>query len=713
MLFVCEKIVRFVLSPSVTGLFIIAIVALSCQERQSKETWNYYRGDLHGSAFSSLDQITPDNVSQLKVAWTYHTGDADSGNRSTIQCNPLHANGMLYVTSPKLKLIALDPATGVEKWKFDPFINTTATGVNRGVAYYPAKDTSRIFFSAGPYLYALDASRGTLMKSFGLDGRIDLREGLGRDPETLSVWATTPGVVYNGLIIQGTALGEGYDAAPGFVRAFDLHSGKTVWTFHTIPQPGEPGYETWPPDAYQEVGGANSWPGMGLDEKLGIVYVPTGSPAFDFYGGNRNGSNLYGNSLLALEASTGKLIWHQQLVHHDLWDYDLPAPPNLVTVTVDGKPVPAVAQVTKMGLVFLFDRRDGKPIHEVAERNVPASKLTGEAAWPTQPFPVRPAPLVRQSFSSDEITNISEESHAFVLKRIGSAKMGSIYTPPDTAGVVQLPGTRGGSEWGGAAVHPDNAIMFVNANEIPLLVKMKRLEDLPAGKRLALRGERIYQLNNCASCHGADRKGSGSFPRLLDVKKKKSETDVSTLLRNGKGQMPAFPNLKRDEVDALISFLFDKDDVDTARSTKSRVRYAHNGWVILTDQNGYPGIKPPWGTLNAIDLNTGELKWKVPLGEYPELSSKGIGVTGTQNLGGPAITSTGLVFIAATKDEKLRVFEQSSGKQLWEYTLPAAGYATPSIYESGGKQFIVIAAGGGGKVGSKSGDSYVAFSLGE
>ena len=694
-------------------LIVVTAYTFSCKNRQSPGTWNYYRGDVHGSAFSSLDQITRENVNQLKVAWTFRTGDADSGNRSTIQCNPLHANGMLYVTSPKLKLIALDPATGIEKWRFDPFESSTATGVNRGVAYHPDGDSSRIFFSAGPYLYALDASRGTLIKTFGLNGRIDLREGLGREAATLSVWATTPGVLYGGLIIQGTALGEGYDAAPGFVRAYDLYTGKTAWTFHTIPQPGEPGYETWPPDAYHEVGGANSWPGMSLDEELGIVYVPTGSPAFDFYGGNRQGKNLYGNSLLALDARSGQQIWHQQLVHHDLWDYDLPAPPNLVDVTVEGKLTPAVAQVTKMGMVFLFDRRDGRPLHDLVERPVPSSRLKGEETWQTQPFPVRPAPFVRQHFSPEEITDISNESHDFVLRKIGPAMMGSIYTPPDTLGVVQLPGTRGGAEWGGAAVNPGNGVMFVNANEVPLLVQMKRIGDLRSGELLAQRGERIYQLNNCASCHGADRKGYGSFPQLLGLSRTRTEDAVATLLRTGKGQMPSFPNLTKNDIQALVAFLFDKETIDTAQASKSRIRYAHNGWVILTDQDGYPGIKPPWGTLNAIDLNTGDLKWKIPLGEYAELTRRGIPPTGTQNLGGPAITSTGLLFIAATKDEKFRAFDQSDGKQLWEYTLPAAGYATPAIYEAGGRQFIVIAAGGGGKVGSKSGDTYVAFALRE
>lgn len=702
-------------------LFSVVITLTSiaaCSDRDSQyQSWGVYRGDAGNSAYSELDQINRDNIKSLAVAWTYNTGDAESGNRSTIQCNPIIVNGMMYLTSPKLKVITLDPENGSEIWKFDPFEGREATGVNRGVTYWNNGDDKRIFVSADHTLYALDADTGRPVPEFGVNGSVDLREGLGRNPNQLFVQASSPGAIYKDLLIQGTALGEGYDAAPGFIRAYDCRTGKIVWTFHTIPQPGEPGYETWPADAYREVGGANTWAGMSVDHKRGIVYAPTGSAAFDFYGGNRTGTNLYSNCLLALDAATGKLIWYYQLVHHDLWDYDLPAPPNLLTVDHDGKKVDAVAQITKMGMVFVFNRETGEPLFPIEERPVPASRLPGEEAWPTQPFPVKPPPFSRHVFTEEDVTNISPESRLAVLDKIKGARYGHIYLPPDTLGVVQFPGTRGGGEWGGAAVDQSTGVLYVNANEIPLLISMKRLEDQKPEPLLASAGQRIYNINACPSCHGSDRSGTGAFPSLRSLASRKSEKDVSSLLRQGKGQMPAFPNLSDSDLEALIAFLFDKKDLknpaylQTASGKPQRPRYAHSGWNVLTDHLGYPGVAPPWGTLNAIDLNKGEILWRVPLGFYPELKEKGLPPTGTQNLGGPVVTAGGLVFIGATRDKMFRAFDKETGEILWEYELPAGGNATPSVYEVNGRQFVVIAAGGGGRVGSPSSDAYVAFSL--
>lgn len=709
---------RFQGYPTPLALLVAGCLVLSCNhDRTDYRSWSVYRGDAGNSAYSAIDQINRTNVSQLKVAWTYHTGDADPGNRSAIQCNPIVVNGKMYVTSPKLKLIALDPATGEEIWNFDPFQGAQATGVNRGVTYWEDGDDRRIFFTASHYLYALNADKGTLIPTFGNGGKLDLREGLGRDPARLFVEASSPGAVYGDFLIQGTALGEGYDAAPGFIRAYECRTGRIAWTFHTIPQPGQPGYETWPPDAYKEVGGANSWAGISIDQSRGIAYIPTGSAAFDFYGGNRKGMNLYSNCLLALDAATGKLLWHHQLVHHDLWDYDLPAPPNLVTVTHEGKRIDAVAQITKMGMVFVFDRVTGEPLFPIEERPVPKSELLGEEVWPTQPFPVKPPPFSRQSFTRDDVTDISPESRDAVLRKIEGARMGSIYIPPDTEGVVQFPGTRGGGEWGGAAIDPAKGIMYVNANDIPLLISMRQIEIDGQEEYLASAGKRVYTMNACTSCHGADRSGTNVYPSLQSLSERKTEAEVSTLLRTGKGQMPAFPNLSDADMDALLAFLFDKNDLrnpafDSLETKGEKTyRYAHSGWNVLTDDEGYPGIKPPWGTLNAIDLNTGEIRWKVTLGFYRELLDKGLPPTGTQNLGGPAVTAGGLVFIGATRDKMFRAFDQDTGELLWEYELPAGGNATPCVYEIDGKQYIAIAAGGGGRVGSPSSDAYVAFSL--
>lgn len=694
---------------------------VSCKSGSENKisSWSVYRGDKGSSGYSRLDQINKKNVDKLKVAWTYNTGDSEKG--MTIQCNPVLANGMLFITSAKLKLISLDPKTGKQIWRFDPLKGESASGTNRGVTYWENGNDKRVFMAAGSYLYALEANTGNVIESFGDSGRVDLRKGLGRDPEKLAVTATTPGVIYKGIIIQGTAVGESYGAAPGFIRAYDVLSGKTVWTFHTIPQPGEFGNDTWPKDGFKEAGGVNSWGGMSLDEARGIVYIPTGSPAFDFYGGNRKGNNLFGNCLLALEAATGKLKWHFQLVHHDLWDYDLPAPPNLLTVVHDGKKIDAVAQITKMGMVFLFDRETGKPLFPIEERAVPKSDLVGEEASPTQPFPVKPPPFARQLFNEDEITNISPVSNRAIRELIKNARTGSIFIPPSVDGVVQIPGTRGGGEWGGASVDPETGILYVNANEIPMFVQMKIMDEAAREDLMADYGQRIYRINNCASCHGADRKGSASFPSLINLSKRQSEKQVASLLATGKGQMPAFPNITDEEKEGLIDFLLDsrqarKKTATAANKDKSvdkQVRYIHNGWTPLMDAEKYPGMKPPWGTLNAIDLNKGEIVWKVPLGEYAELLKKGLPPTGTQNLGGSAVTAGGLVFIGATKDEKFRAFDKDTGVILWEYTLPAGGYATPATYEVDGKQYIVIAAGGGGKVGSKSGDAYVAFALGD
>ncbi len=600
---------------------------------------------------------------------------------------------------------------------FDPFPGTRASGVNRGVVYWEAGRDRRIVYSAGSFLHAVDADTGRPIESFGRRGRVDLREGLLRDPETLRVSATSPGIVFRDLLIQGSTVSDGWDGAPGHIRAYDIRTGEIAWTFHTIPQPGEYGHESWPAGAHLKAGGANCWGGMSLDVKRGIVYVPTGSASYDFYGGERHGKNLFANCLLALDAASGRLIWYYQMVHRDLWDYDIPAPPNLLTVRRDGRIVDAVAQVTKKGFVFVFDRETGEPLFPIEERPVKASDLPGEAAWPTQPFPLKPRPFVRQELTEDEITDLSPEAEKYVREKIRGARLGPIFTPPSREGTVLFPGTRGGANWGGAAVDPNKGILFVNANELPMLIRMRDMPGLEQPNSPAALGERVYSAYNCNACHGADRAGAGIFPSLLNLAPTRSTDEVVSLLRTGKGDMPPYPNIVGAELTALLAYLFEEAReatpkiADFERPASENRRFLHDGWNELNDQNGYPGIKPPWGTLNAIDLNSGEFVWTVPLGEYPELMARGLPPTGTQNLGGPAVTAGGLVFIGATRDEYFRAFDADTGKVLWRHRLPARGSGNPTVYESDGRQFIVIAAGGGGKVGTRSGDAFVAFSL--
>lgn len=678
-------------------------------------TWSTYLGDFGRNQYATLDQIDTSNVNQLEVAWTYRTGDA--GARTQIQCNPIVADGVLYGTSPKLKAFALDAATGEKQWTFDPFADTEGSGrVNRGLAYWSDGDNARLFYAAGPDLYALDAATGRPVEAFGEDGSVDLREGLGRTAEDLSVTATSPGVVYQDLLIQGTSVGEGpAPAAPGHIRAYDVHTGAIAWTFHTIPQPGEVGYATWPEDAWQRVGGVNNWAGMSLDPARGLVFIPTGSAAFDFWGGNRPGKNLFGTSLVALDAATGAYVWHVQTVHHDLWDRDLPMPPNLVTVEHDGQRVDAVAQPTKSGFVFLLDRETGAPLFPVEERPAPASDLQGEQAWPTQPIPTKPPPFVRQSFTEAEITTRTPEAHAYVQERFAGLRKGHLFTPPSTEGTLIFPGFDGGGEWGGAAFDPDTGLLYVNANEMPWILTM--VETRPRfGEGLASTGEAVYRAN-CTACHGLDRQGDtqGAYPGLQNLAERVSQPQARRIIRQGRGRMTAFPQLSEDEVDALIAYLFDapstaEGDASAGASDAPRTPYTHTGYNRFLDPDGYPAIEPPWGTLSAIDLNKGTIAWQVPLGEFEELTAEGIPQTGTENYGGPVVTSGGLLFIAATQDEKLRAFDKRTGAVLWEAQLPAGGYATPATYEVDGRQYVVIAAGGG-KMGTKPGDTYVAYAL--
>lgn len=672
--------------------------------------WAVYGGGPDSIRYSTLDQINRDNVARLSVAWTYDTGDAFPD--SEMESNPIVVNGLLYATTPKLRLIALDAATGKLRWSFDPRRGERAFGKarNRGVTYWSDGADQRILLAAGHWLYALDARTGAPIGEFGEDGRVDLRLGLGRPPEEMSISATSPGIVYKDLLIMGSSVSETLPASPGDIRAYDVRTGKIRWTFHTIPHPGEFGYDTWPKDAWQYIGGANNWAGMSLDIQRGLVFVPTGSAAFDFYGANRKGDDLFANTLLALNAETGERVWHFQAVRHDLWDRDFPAPPSLVTIERDGRRIDAVAQITKSGHVFLFERQTGRPLFPIEEYSAPPSSVDGELAAERQPLPLKPPPFARQIFSEDMATHRTPEAHAAVLARLRKVRSGGQFVPPSLEGTVIFPGFDGGAEWGGAAFDPVSGWLYVNANEMPWIL---RLVEAPAGRKTT--GRSLYSAR-CAGCHRQDLRGSPpEFPALAGIAARRTREQIAAIIRQGGGRMPAFAQLPPDAVAAIVAYVAAGEDVPVAGVAPSawpiEQKYMHDGYNKFLDPDGYPAVEPPWGTLNAIDLNKGEIAWKIPFGEYPELAAKGLRDTGSENYGGPVATAGGLLFIAATvRDRKFRAFDKTTGKLLWETTLPAAGNATPATYEVDGRQYVVIAAGGG-KWGAPSGGSYVAFAL--
>jgi len=718
-----------VINLSNRNLFLkifILFFLISCQRKSDYKSWGVYRGDDGTNAYSALDQINTKNVSKLKVAWVYETGD--KSDYFTMECNPIIIHNILYGISPKLKIFALDAKTGKQIWIFDPFAKDgKGGGVNRGLTYWKSGNDERIITFVGNKMIELNANTGKQIQSFGDSGYVDLNKNL-RNHEGLNlhedVTNTSPAVVYKDLIITGSSVGEDYESSPGHIRAYDVRTGKMKWIFHTIPQPGELGYDTWPKDAYKTAGGCNAWAGLSIDRKRGILFVATGAASFDFHGGERIGKNLFGNCIIAIDAATGKYIWHYQVSHHDLWDYDLPSPPNLITVQKDNKIIDAVAQITKQGFIFILNRETGAPLFPVEEKKVAVSKMPGEQSWPTQPFPSKPLPLCRQKFDESIITDVSPEAHDYILQEAKKYEWGDIYLPPSVSGTIEMPGFRGGAEWSGACVDLKTGIMYVGINDIPNLVQLVERKENSGDEfnnvNMPQAGKILYT-QNCSACHGADLKGNGQFPPLLQIEQRLKPDAAKNVIEKGRGMMPSFSKLDDEEKNAIISYLYGtnsntkfqnkKDNNADAHTNMTKVRYGLKGYLQLVDQNGYPGVKPPWGTLNAVDLNTGDILWKKPLGEYKELAAKGITNTGTQLFGGGIVTAGGLIFIGASQDEKFRAIDKNTGKTLWEYQLPAGGYATPATYEVDGKQYVVIATGGGGRQRTKSGDYYIAFAL--
>jgi len=769
-----------------------------CQEvEKTSANWPMIGGTPGNAHYSMLKQINRSNVHELQKVWEFDTGQSGG-----LETTPIVVDSILYALTPTQQIIALNGATGQLLWKFDSGIKGTQP--DRGIAYWTDGKERRLLAGIMNFVYALDPVTGEVVPSFGKNGRIDLREDLGREPELQSIALTSPGVIYKDLLIVGGRNPETLPAPPGDIRAYDVRTGSLRWAFHTIPHPREFGYETWPKDAWQTSGAANNWAGMAVDLKRGIVYVPTGSAAPDFYGKTRIGDDLFADTLLALDAETGKRLWHFQGVHHDLWDRDFPAPPILVSVTRNGAEIPAVAQTTKQGFLYLFDRVDGSPLFTIKEKAYPLSTTPGETSSPIQPYPLVPEPFARQNVTEDTLTNRSPEAHAWAVKRLGEILHDGPFVPLSMGkDTLVSPSFEGGAEWGGPAVDPETDVLYINANnyasigaldvisggspgriiylnqcsvchgehlqgstEFPSLVDIThRLplqqitasihegkgrmpaipleprplrdlidylatnEDQPSGSEGASleqapqsstnsvnhdpprqAGADVYE-TNCAICHGEKLEGiAPSFPAVLGVGSRYSDQTLLELIRAGKGRMPGFPDLPSRDTDALLKFL--RAPAKSAEPEDSK-QYFMTGYRRFVDPEGYPATLTPWGTLNALDLKTGKYLWQIPLGQYPELVAKGMPDTGSENYGGPIVTAGGLIFIAATNfDHKIRAFDKTTGKLLWEATLPFAGNATPATYETGGRQYLVIAAGSTSmNPRGPTGGVYVAFAL--
>jgi quinoprotein glucose dehydrogenase len=673
-------------SKSATRFLLLLLAGCSAGDAD----WPHYLGDQQRTHASDLREINTANVHRLEVAWRYDSGALAAGN-SEIQTSPLVIDGVLFGLSASLTAFALSAATGEEIWRFEPAL----TGANqRGLHFWSDGVDRRLLYTAGRRLYALNADDGMPIAGFGAGGMVDLGNLQPRGAQGFFN-VTTPGVVHGELLILGSRVGESQGAMPGLIVALSVRTGSVVWMFETIPKDGQPGSRTWPEQAWLTAGGANSWAGMALDEERGLVFVPTGSATPDFYGGDRHGDNLYANSLLALDARSGALRWHFQFVRHDLWDRDIPAPPTLVSISRDGEMIDAVAQITKTGHVFVFDRETGQSLFPIQEVEVPGSDVPGEWTAPTQPLPTAPPAFTRQTF---EPTDRSHEARQTVLEHLEGLKSAP-WAPPSLQGTLMYPDYDGGAEWGGAAFDAETGYLIVNANELAAIV---RLIALPEG----FSGRGVY-LTHCAICHGAELEGTPTGPRLADAAERLPISEIFSLVRQGRGRMPAYPQLAAHEFNALIGHLLNPSQAEPQSDSRS---YAFAGYQRVLDHDGYPGNSPPWGTLSAVDLAGGSIAWQVPLGENPELSEEAYVNAGTRNYGGPLVTAGGLVFIAATADEMIRAFDKRTGKKLWQHRLPHAGFATPATYSVDGRQYLVIAAGGG-KLGLPSGASYVAYAL--
>lgn len=688
--------------------FLLILLGIGMQCQDPSIDWPEYHGSSDRNHYSPLSEITQDNIDQLQLAWTYDGGGADlENNRSQIQCNPLIIEGVLYGVTADNQVFALDGASGEEQWKTD-FSDPARTN-SRGLTYFEDDQGGRLFFGAGKYLMAIRATDGQLISSFGQGGRILLSEGIRRPGSDDNVNMSTPPTLFKDKIIVGCRVSESEYALLGDIRAFNVWTGALEWTFKTIPEAGSPGAETWlVEDPRRVAGGANAWMGMAIDRDKGIVYAPTGSAGYDFYGGNRPGDNLYANCLLALDAETGKKIWHYQLVRHDIWDRDPPAPPNLLTIQYQGQNVEVVSIVTKQGHVFVFDRMSGEPIFPIVDSVFQQTAMPGEYVSRSQPIPLLPEPFTRQGFTEEDLSPWVPNRDS-VRSIIQASQTGNPYIPITEQRTIFFPGTDGGAQWGGAAVDKEGTL-YVPAKEIPVFTSLIPRENTKQEKKIT--GESLYRAQ-CAACHGEDRRGSAdqSYPSLLQMADRSTPKEVLAILEKGIGKMPSFSHISTEERQAIVQFLFGQTtEIEQKEVLIPALPYRHTGYNRWYGDNDLPISQPPWGTLTAINMHTGQRKWQVPLGAYPDLVAQGIPETGTDNYGGPLVTEGGLVFIAAARDAMMRVFDKETGAVVWKHELPAAGFASPATYAIRGKQYVVIACGGG-KLNTPSGSQYVAFAL--
>ena len=666
--------------------FALSVAAATAPAAAGQDVdWPVYLGDAGRSHYSPLDQIDRGNVQDLEVAWTYDSGELREGG-STLYTSPLVVDGVLYGLSPRLVAFAVDAATGAERWRHDPGLPGAA---QRGLMWWDGTGGPRLFYTAGRILLALDPATGEPVEAFGDGGRLDLTP----PGETGPLTVTAPGVVFEDRLLFGFSTSESEGALPGSIRAFDAGTGGLLWRFDSIPRPDDPGAETWPPGALENAGGANTWTAMTLDEERGLLFAPTGSATPDFYGGGRPGDNLYANCLLALDARTGELRWHYQVVRHDIWDRDLPAPPTLVRLERDGAVVDAVAVTTKSGHLYVFDRDTGESLYEIREEATLPSDIPGEVPAPTEP--VSAVAVTRQAF---ELTARSPEATAHVQEIIADFDLRP-WAPPTLNGTLFFPGYDGGAEWGGSAFDPGTNRLIVNMSEIGGILQ---LYEVPVGY-----SDGGVYAEHCGSCHGPGLEGTANGPSLEGVVDRLGRAEINAVLREGRGRMPPFAHLDEVERRGVLRHLAASEEDRAAETPTTEVRYAHGGYRWVRDHEGLPGNTPPWGTLTSIDLASGGFDWQVPLGDY--LGHEGLGY-GAENYGGPVVTAGGLVFIGATPDRKFRAFDARTGDELWQATLPAAGFSTPVTYTAGGRQYVVIAAGGGRR-GPPSGSEYWAFSL--